>query len=116
VIARGQPLLFRAWSRGAPLQRGVWKIPVPVEDAEVVQPDVVIAPVVGFDPACYRLGHGGGFFDRTLAVLPKRPRVFGVGYGEAAIATIFPQPHDIPMDLVVTEDRIVAPGPGASPA
>ena len=65
--------------------------------------------VVGFDPACYRLGYGGGFFDRTLAALPKRPRVLGVGYSEAAIATLYPLPHDIPMDMVVTEERIVVP-------
>jgi 5-formyltetrahydrofolate cyclo-ligase len=116
VVARGQPLLFRAWSRGAPLQRGVWNIPVPPEDAEVVQPDVVIAPVVGFDRACYRLGYGGGFFDRTLAAMPKRPRVFGVGYKQAAIPTIYPQPHDIPMDMIVTEDAIVAPESDANRA
>jgi 5-formyltetrahydrofolate cyclo-ligase len=116
VIARGQPLLFRAWSRGAPLQRGVWNILVPAEDAEFVQPDVVIAPVVGFDRACYRLGYGGGFFDRTLAAMAKRTRVFGVVYRQAAIPTIYPQPHDIPMDVVVTEDGIGAPGPGAGPA
>lgn len=72
---------------------------------------MVIAPVVGFDPICYRLGYGGGLFDRTLAAMPERPRVFGVGYKQAAIPTIYPQPHDIPMDIVVTEDGIAAPEP-----
>ncbi|MGE0649314.1 MAG: 5-formyltetrahydrofolate cyclo-ligase [Alphaproteobacteria bacterium] len=109
VIARGQPLVFRAWARGEPLERGVWNIPVPAGDAEVVMPDVVIAPVVGFDPDCYRLGYGGGFFDRTLAAMATRPRVFGVGYKQTAISTIYPQSHDIPMDMVVTEDGIVEP-------
>ncbi|MFH3639582.1 5-formyltetrahydrofolate cyclo-ligase, partial [Acinetobacter baumannii] len=66
---------------------------------------------VGFDPACYRLGYGGGFFDRTLAAMPRRPRIFGVGYAIAAISTIYPQPHDVPMDRVVTEDGIVSPRP-----
>jgi 5-formyltetrahydrofolate cyclo-ligase len=107
VIGRGQPLVFRAWAPGEPLERGVWNIPVPQKDAEIVGPDVVIAPVVGFDPACYRLGYGGGFFDRTLAAM-KMPRVFGVGYNQAAIATIYPQPHDIPMDLVVTEEGLTS--------
>ncbi len=116
VVARGRPLIFRAWSKGEPLERGVWNIPVPAENAEVVMPDVVIAPVVGFDPVCYRLGYGGGFFDRTLAALSKRPRVFGVGYKQAAIPTIYPQPHDIAMDVVVTEDGIVAPEAGADRA
>lgn len=72
-------------------------------------PDVVIAPVVGYDPACYRLGYGGGFFDRTLASLPARPRVIGVGYGAARVPTIYPQMHDIPMDLIVTEAGTVRP-------
>jgi 5,10-methenyltetrahydrofolate synthetase len=107
VIGRGQPLVFRVWTPGEPLQRGVWNIPVPYGD-EVIVPDVVIAPVVGFDRDCYRLGYGGGFFDRTLATLPNIPRVFGVGYSQAAVATIYPQPYDIPMNLVVTEDGVTS--------
>ena len=105
VVARDAPLLFRAWQPGAPLDRGVWNIPVPPEGTEVT-PEIVIAPVVGFDPACDRLGYGGGFFDRTLAVLPGRPRIIGVGYAQAAIPSIYPQPHDVPMDLIVTERGI----------
>lgn len=109
VIAYGKPLIFRAWSPGDPLTRGVWNIPIPKENAATVVPDVVIAPVIGYDRSCYRLGYGGGFYDRTLAALPKPPRVFGVGYTLAAIATIFPQWHDIPMGAVVTEDGVAAP-------
>jgi 5,10-methenyltetrahydrofolate synthetase len=108
VVERHRPLVFRQWSPGQPLERGVWNIPVPADGAEVI-PDVVIAPVVGFDPRCYRLGYGGGFFDRTLAALPARPRVLGVGYSGAAIPTIYPQPHDIAMDLIVTEDGVILP-------
>lgn len=102
VRARGQPLEFRLWSPGDPTEKGVWGIAIPSERAEVVQPHVVIAPVVGFDRACYRLGYGAGFYDRTLASLEKRPLVFGVGYAQAAIPTIHPLPHDIPMDAIVT--------------
>lgn len=110
VVAKGQPLVFRAWAPGEKLVPGVWKIPVPPPTAEAVVPDVVIAPVIGFDAACYRLGYGGGFFDRTLASLAaKRPLVLGVGYALAAIPTIYPQWHDIPMDLVVTEAGVVRP-------
>lgn len=65
--------------------------------------------MVGFDPACYCLGYGGGFLDRTLATLSKRPRVFGVGYEQTAMATIYPRPHDIPMEVVATEEGIVDP-------
>lgn len=107
VTAAQAPLVFRRWHRGAVLTPGVWSIPVPADGEEVV-PDVVIAPLVGFDPACYRLGHGGGFFDRTLASLAHRPRIVGVGYARLALQTIYPQAHDIPMDVIVTEDGIVA--------
>ncbi len=106
VVERHHPLVFRAWAPGDKLEPGVWNIPVPADGAEVI-PDVVIAPVVGFDKACYRLGYGGGFFDRTLAALPIRPRLFGVGYCQAAIRTIYPQPHDIPLDAVITEAGLI---------
>ena len=108
VVERNRPLRFRAWDHGDPLERGVWNIPIP-KNGQDVCPDIVIAPVVGFDVPCYRLGYGGGYFDRTLAALPKKPRVFGVGYSQAAVATIYPQPHDIPMDLIVTEKGVVLP-------
>lgn len=108
VLAKGQPLVFRRWKEGEPLVRGVWNIPVPAEGAEVV-PDVVIAPVVGFDPQCYRLGYGGGFFDRTLALRAPLPRVIGVGYELQAIGTIFPLEHDIPMQAIVTEAALHQP-------
>ena len=97
VIEKGRPLQFRAYRPGDRLEKGVWNIPIPAEGTAVV-PDVVLAPVVGFDPHNYRLGYGGGFFDRTLAALPSRPLVIGLGYASQAIATIYPQPHDIAMD------------------
>lgn len=102
VVAPRTPLEFRSWQKGEPLQPGVWGIPVPV-GGTTVTPDIVIAPVVGYDPACYRLGHGGGFYDRTLAVLARRPRIIGVGYERLAISTIYPQAYDVPMDVIVTE-------------
>lgn len=111
VIEGHAPLVFRSWRRGQPLRPGVWNIPVPAEGATVT-PEIVLAPVVGFDPAGYRLGYGGGFFDRTLAGLPQRPRFVGVGYAAQAIRTIFPQRHDVPTDLIVTEDGIINPHRG----
>ena len=101
ALALGRPLEFREWAPGARFERGLWNIPWPADGAEVV-PGVVIAPLVGFDRDCYRLGYGGGFFDRTLVALVPRPLAIGVGYAAAAIATIYPQPHDIPMDAIVT--------------
>jgi 5,10-methenyltetrahydrofolate synthetase len=101
AVALGQPLMFREWHPDAQMARGLWMIPYPAEGTEVV-PTVVLAPVVGFDKDCFRLGYGGGFFDRTLVRRPANPLVIGVGYPSGLIRTIFPQPHDIPMDWIVT--------------
>lgn len=101
VVEKGRPLVFRTWKQGDKLDRGVWNIPIPAGGEEVL-PDIVISPVVGFADN-YRLGYGGGFFDRTLAAMPRRPLVVGIGYAMQKIATIYPQPHDIPMDMIVTE-------------
>ncbi len=105
VIETGQPLVFRAYRPGDRLEKGVWNIPIPAE-GDPVLPDIVISPIVGIDPGKYRLGYGGGFFDRTLAAMPFRPLVIGVGYELQRIATIYPQRHDIAMSEVVTEARI----------
>jgi 5,10-methenyltetrahydrofolate synthetase len=102
AIALGQPLMFREWRPHARMARGLWNIPYPAEGAEVL-PTVMLAPLVGFDKDCFRLGYGGGFFDRTLARIPTKPLAIGVGYADALIATIFPQTYDIPMDWIVTE-------------
>lgn len=102
VIEKGQPLIFRAYVPGDRLEKGVWNIPIPAE-GDPVLPDIVISPIVGIDPRNYRLGYGGGFFDRTLAAMPFKPLVIGVGYELQRIPTIYPQPHDIPMDQLVTE-------------
>jgi len=101
VVAFGQPLEFREWRPHARLERGVWKIPFPADGAVVV-PEVAIAPLVGFDRECYRLGYGAGFFDRTLASLERRALAIGVGYPQTELPTIFPQPHDVAMDWIVT--------------
>jgi 5-formyltetrahydrofolate cyclo-ligase len=108
VVERGMPLVFRPWSPGEPLSKGVWNIPVP-ETTEEVVPDIVIAPLVGFDQACYRLGYGGGFFDLTLATMKNSPLKLGVGYRQQALVTIHPQPNDIPMDMVITEEGACFP-------
>jgi len=112
VVERHKPLVFRCWSPGEPLSRGVWNIPVPGEEAAVVTPDVILTPLVGFDGDGYRLGNGGGYYDRTLAALKPRPRVFGVGYRLGALPTIYPQWHDVPMDAIVTEDGVHPPSSG----
>ena len=102
VVARGEPLEYWHWSPGDAMISGVWGIQIPAR-RDVVTPDLMIAPLVGFDPARYRLGNGGGYFDRTLAARADRPFVIGVGYACCELETIHPRPHDVPMDLIVTE-------------
>ncbi|MDE3239096.1 MAG: 5-formyltetrahydrofolate cyclo-ligase [Paracoccaceae bacterium] len=103
VETRFAPLVFRRWTPETEMIRGDWNIPVPSPDVERVLPDVLLAPLVGWDDAGYRLGYGGGYFDRTLAALGPRRLVIGVGFQAARLATIYPQPHDIPLDAIVTE-------------
>jgi 5,10-methenyltetrahydrofolate synthetase len=101
VVVKNSALIFRAWTPHAKMEKGFWNIPVPADGRELI-PDIIIAPVVGFDAQCYRLGYGGGYFDRTLAALETPRRVIGIGYANARIATIHPLPHDIAMDAIVT--------------
>jgi 5-formyltetrahydrofolate cyclo-ligase len=102
VVDKKGPLEYRAWRPGEPLVDGVWNIPVP-EKRELVTPSVVLAPLVGFDGASYRLGYGGGYFDRTLAALSPRALAIGVGFAMQELETIHPQHFDVPMDVIVTE-------------
>jgi 5-formyltetrahydrofolate cyclo-ligase len=104
LAARAQPLEYRRWYPGAPMVPGKFSfgIPEPAEGPAVL-PDLMLVPLVGFDGKGYRLGYGGGYFDRTLAAYPVRPRTIGVGYELGRMATIHPQPHDIPLDIIVTE-------------
>lgn len=102
VVEKAKPVEFRAWYPGVTMERGVWDIPVPAP-GNPVRPTLLFVPLVGFDAAGYRLGHGGGYYDRTLAVLSPKPLCIGVGYEATRLDTIHPQPHDIPMDAIATE-------------
>jgi 5-formyltetrahydrofolate cyclo-ligase len=102
VVAPGRPMIFREWHPGVTLASGPLGIPYPV-GSEPVVPTAALLPMNGWDAAGFRLGYGGGFFDRTLAGLTRRPVVIGVSYELARIDTIRPQSWDIPMDWVVTE-------------
>lgn len=102
----GEPLTFGPWHKGAAMTRGLWNIPVPATD-EAVVPRTLIAPVLGYDGLSYRLGYGGGFFDRTLAKLDGEARAIGVGYTMFHLKTIQPQPHDIRMSSIVTQTGIL---------
>jgi len=102
VVARAAPLVFRAWRPGIALTRGALGIAYPSRGPEVV-PQAILLPVNAWDNAGYRLGYGGGYFDRTLAAVAQKPAVIGVGYECARIETVYPQSWDVPLDYLVTE-------------
>lgn len=102
VVQKNAPLEFRTWWPGAPTLPGVFNLPVP-QGTAVVRPHALLIPPIGFDSAGYRLGYGGGYFDRTLAALTPQPLKVAVAFELSRIDSIDPQPHDIPMDFVVTE-------------
>lgn len=109
VVERNRPMQFRPWHPGTRLEPGIWNIPVPAE-GEPVEPDTLLIPMVGFDEAGYRLGFGGGYYDRTLAAMAQRPLAVGIGFEFARLASIHPQPHDIRMDVIVTEQGATRTG------
>lgn len=110
VVGKGQPVQFRAWKPGDPLAAGPFDIPYP-RDGPKVQPDILLVALVGFDSANYRLGYGGGYYDRTLAAATPRPPTIGVGFELMRLESINPLPHDIPMDVIVTEAGIFRRAP-----
>jgi len=98
-------LTFHAWHPGCPMEEDAYGIPKP-KDTETIVPTLLFVPCVGYAPGGYRLGYGGGYFDRTLAALQRPVLTIGVGFDRCAVADLVPQPHDIPLDLVATESGL----------
>lgn len=111
VLGEGLPLSFRAWAPGEKLVPGVWDIPIP-EKAEEVFPDVLLVPGLLFDRAGYRLGYGGGFYDRTLVKLRafKTVVAIGVGYAAQVVDHVPRADYDQPLDFIMTEEETIACG------
>ncbi|THF64616.1 5-formyltetrahydrofolate cyclo-ligase [Pseudothauera nasutitermitis] len=107
VLERDHPLVFRRWSVDVPMAVDRHGIPYP-ESGEALVPDAVLIPLNAFDAAGYRLGYGGGYFDRTLAALPMV--AIGVGFELGRADSVLPQSHDRPMDWLVTEAGVFRPG------
>lgn len=102
VAARNMPLSFLSWRPGDPMQRDEHGIPVPAQGEHLLQPTALLIPCVGFNADNYRLGYGGGYYDRTLALAP-RPFTLGIAY--SALGAAFPPgEHDVALDLILTED------------
>jgi 5-formyltetrahydrofolate cyclo-ligase len=102
VVDVNTPLQFAKWIPGDALVIGSMKVPVPGPPQVIVQPETLLIPCVGFNRQRVRLGYGGGYYDRTLAVRP-RPLAIGIAYG-GSLATFAADPHDIALDTIITED------------
>jgi len=105
VIELGAPLEFRPWTPKARMAPGRWDTLHP-EAGPAVAPLALLIPLVGFDVAGHRLGYGGGFYDRTLAALTPRPYTVGIGYAHGYVPWLEPEPHDMPLDAMITEDGV----------
>lgn len=98
-------LRFHVWYPGCPMEEDAYGIPKP-KDTEQFQPQLLLVPCVGFGPGGVRLGYGGGFYDRTLAALEPRPVTVGVGYSHGFVPWLAAEPHDIPLDVILTEEGV----------
>lgn len=98
-------LRFHVWYPGCPMELDAYDIPKP-KDTEAFAPQLLLVPLVGFGPRGVRLGYGGGFYDRTLAALAPRPVTVGVGYAHGHVPWLEPEPHDVPLDAILTEDGV----------
>jgi 5-formyltetrahydrofolate cyclo-ligase len=106
VVGEDQPLELRLWEQGTPLYESGFGTLAPAELAPQVEPDLIIMPLLGFDAAGTRLGYGGGYYDRTLARLSKRPRLIGLAFAAQELAAIPHEAHDVPLDAIVTETGV----------
>jgi 5-formyltetrahydrofolate cyclo-ligase len=102
VTARDAAMIFRRWSPGEPLELDEAGVPAPFPLAEVVDPDLILAPLLAFDAGGGRLGQGGGYYDRTFAARPDAARV-GLAYAGQEVADLPIEPHDIRLHGVLTE-------------
>jgi 5-formyltetrahydrofolate cyclo-ligase len=102
--AKARPLVFRAWKPGDPLAETTWGIREPLPEAPVVDPDIVLGPLLAFDAEGYRLGYGGGFYDRTLARLRAlKPIVsIGIAFDEQRVDAVPHVDYDERLDWVLT--------------
>lgn len=107
VLGDGLPLELRLWAQGAPLYPSGFGTLAPDELAPLAEPDVILMPLLGFDKHGTRLGYGGGYYDRTLAAISKKPRLIGFAFAVQQFDEIPREAHDVPLDAVVTEKGVM---------
>ena len=101
-------MIFHAWYPGCPMEEDAYNIPKP-KDTAVVVPTLLFVPCLGYGAGGYRLGYGGGFYDRTLATLSPRPFTVGLGFTQGFIDEFEPEPHDLPLDAILNDNGVVWP-------
>jgi 5-formyltetrahydrofolate cyclo-ligase len=113
VTGHDQPLDMRVWEQGTPLFEAGFGTLAPSPLAPRAEPDIVLMPLLGFDQYGTRLGYGGGYYDRTLASLQKKPKLVGLAFAVQELPLIPRDAHDIPLDYVITEAGVRHFGPVA---
>ena len=109
VVDRDKSTLqFHAWYPGCPMEEDAYNIPKP-KDTEVIVPTLLFVPCVGYGAGGYRLGYGGGFYDRTLAALQPKPLTVGLGFAQGFLPDLEPEAHDVPLDAILNENGVVWP-------
>jgi|TARA_B110000881_G_C18469189_1_gene460429 5-formyltetrahydrofolate cyclo-ligase len=105
LLGAKKPLIFRTWCPGDELQNASFGTLEPSKDKTELEPDVILAPLLAFDSRGFRLGYGGGFYDRTLEKLRKKKRVsvYGIAYAAQEMDQVIKGPYDQPLDGIVTE-------------
>ena len=113
MLGAGKPLLFRKWESNDSLKTAQFGTYEPCEDKPVLKPDVILAPLLAFDRHGYRLGYGGGFYDRTIENLRQTESVsvFGVAYAAQEMNQVVRGPFDQPLDAVITELGVISFNP-----
>lgn len=113
VMGPEEPLDLRVWEQGASLYEAGFGTLAPSDLAPRAEPDVVVMPLLAYDRLGTRLGYGGGYYDRTLASMKKRPRLIGLAFSAQELDRIPREAHDVPLDAVVTEAGVRHFGPSA---
>jgi 5-formyltetrahydrofolate cyclo-ligase len=105
VNKQTKTLSFHAWYPGCPMEEDAYGIPKP-KDTELVEPTLLLVPCVGWGPGGYRLGYGGGFYDRSLAAFQPRPVTVGLGYSMGWLPELQSEPHDVPLDAILSDEGV----------
>ncbi|MCW5256614.1 5-formyltetrahydrofolate cyclo-ligase [Verminephrobacter aporrectodeae subsp. tuberculatae] len=108
VDKQNKTLSFHSWHPGCPMEEDAYGIPKP-KDTEAIVPTLIFVPCVGYAPGGYRLGYGGGFYDRTLATLRPRPFAVGLGFTHGYLDDFEPGEFDLPLDTILNDNGVVWP-------